>query len=93
VIKSGSVLVINCGSSSIKFSVINHEASTRVIRGSIERIGQENAQLKYMAAHGMMGLTPIEGLVMGTRNGDIDRGLHAHLKNNWVGPWTTLPTF
>jgi acetate kinase len=47
----GNVLVINCGSSSIKFSVIDHEASAHVIRGSVERIGQENAQLKYTAAH------------------------------------------
>jgi glucose-6-phosphate 1-dehydrogenase len=53
VIKSGSVLAINCGSSSIKFSVIDHETGTHVIRGSIERIGQENAQLKYTAAHGI----------------------------------------
>jgi acetate kinase len=53
VIKSGSVLVINCGSSSIKFSVVDHETSSHVIRGSVERIGQENAQLKYTAAHGM----------------------------------------
>jgi acetate kinase len=28
-----------------------------------------------------MGLTPLEGLVMGTRSGDIDPGLHAHLKD------------
>ena len=46
-IKSGSVLVINCGSSSIKFSVVDHETSTHVIRGSVERISEENAQLKY----------------------------------------------
>lgn len=26
-----------------------------------------------------MGLTPLEGLVMGTRSGDIDPGIHAHL--------------
>lgn len=26
-----------------------------------------------------MGLTPLEGLVMGTRSGDVDPGLHAHL--------------
>src|SRR6516162_5931565 len=53
VIKSGSVLAINCGSSSIKFSVIDHETSTHVIRGSVKRIGQENARLKYTAAHGI----------------------------------------
>jgi acetate kinase len=53
VIKSGSVLVINCGSSSIKFSVIDHETSAHVIRGSVERIGQESAQLKYTTVSGM----------------------------------------
>ena len=51
-IKSGNVLVINCGSSSIKFSVIDHETSSHVVRGSVERIGEEDAQLKYTAAHG-----------------------------------------
>ena len=29
-----------------------------------------------------MGLTPLEGLMMGTRSGDVDPGLHAHLANN-----------
>jgi acetate kinase len=28
-----------------------------------------------------MGLTPLEGLVMGTRSGDVDPGLHAYLVN------------
>ncbi|WP_131668460.1 acetate/propionate family kinase [Psychrobacter pygoscelis] len=27
-----------------------------------------------------MGLTPLEGLMMGTRSGDVDPGLHLHLK-------------
>lgn len=27
-----------------------------------------------------MGMTPLEGLVMGTRSGDVDPGLHAHLE-------------
>ncbi len=27
-----------------------------------------------------MGLTPLEGLVMGTRSGDVDPGLHGHLQ-------------
>jgi acetate kinase len=53
VIKSGNVLVINCGSSSIKFSVVDHETGSHVIRGSVERIGEENALLKYTAAHRM----------------------------------------
>ncbi len=52
-IRSGNVLVINCGSSSIKFSVIDDETNTHVIRGSVERIGEENAQLKCTADVGM----------------------------------------
>ncbi|HEX6246487.1 MAG TPA: acetate kinase [Nocardioidaceae bacterium] len=32
-----------------------------------------------------MGMTPLEGLVMGTRSGDVDPALHAHLhrQNGW----------
>src|SRR5262249_38364062 len=48
----GHVLVINCGSSSIKFSVVDHETSTHIVRGSVERIGEENAELKYAGTHG-----------------------------------------
>ncbi|HIL23004.1 MAG TPA: acetate kinase [Alcanivorax sp.] len=35
-----------------------------------------------------MGLTPLEGLVMGTRSGDVDPNLHAHLARtlNWDLP-------
>ena len=29
-----------------------------------------------------MGLTPLEGLMMGTRSGDVDPGLHLHLHEN-----------
>ncbi len=29
-----------------------------------------------------MGLTPLEGLVMGTRSGDLDPGIHAYLAEN-----------
>ena len=49
-IEDGSILVINCGSSSIKFSVIDHETSAHLIRGSVERIGEENGRLKWNAA-------------------------------------------
>src|SRR5215510_6529546 len=48
----GNVLVINCGSSSIKFSVVAVSLKKKVIHGSVERIGEENAQLKYTADHG-----------------------------------------
>lgn len=37
------VLVINCGSSSLKFDVINTDAKETVVRGIVERIGALNA--------------------------------------------------
>ena len=39
VIPDGNILVINCGSSSIKFSLVDHKKSSHLIRGSVERIG------------------------------------------------------
>lgn len=47
---NGRVLVINCGSSSIKFSVVDHETSTHTIRGIVERIGHDGARLKWWTA-------------------------------------------
>jgi acetate kinase len=38
-----------------------------------------SAVLRGRAVDTSMGLTPLEGLVMGTRSGDVDPGLHAYL--------------
>ena len=51
-ITSGSVLVINCGSSSIKFSVVDHEAGIHRIKGMADRIGHEDAELTWATASG-----------------------------------------
>jgi acetate kinase len=42
-----NVLVINAGSSSIKFQLINMPSRELMCNGMIERIGQDNAVLKY----------------------------------------------
>ena len=42
---SGHVLVVNCGSSSIKYQLINVESSQAVAKGLVERIGEENSLL------------------------------------------------
>ena len=45
----GSVLVINCGSSSIKFSVVRSETNAHIIKGIAERLGTDEASLKWTA--------------------------------------------
>lgn len=40
------------------------------------------AILNGKSADTTMGLTPLEGLVMGTRSGDVDPGLHAYLASS-----------
>lgn len=42
-----NTLVINCGSSSIKFAVINVNTENTLISGLAERLGSENAVVKY----------------------------------------------
>lgn len=41
-----NVLVLNAGSSSLKFSLTDTERQRHVVRGQVERIGQENAVLR-----------------------------------------------
>ncbi|AMO55261.1 acetate kinase [Endozoicomonas montiporae] len=75
-----SILVINCGSSSLKFSVINPATEEESINGLAERMGSSEAVLRWkingekgsqalgQAAHdqaieGLMGLLREEGLI------------------------------
>ncbi len=46
----GSILVINCGSSSIKFSVISSDTNVHIIKGIAERLGTAEASLKWTAS-------------------------------------------
>jgi acetate kinase len=68
VIKSGSVLVINCGSSSIKFSVIDHETSTHVIRGIGENASPVRAMVVEQLALFGFELEPERNAMHGARS-------------------------
>ncbi|MBN2416402.1 acetate kinase [bacterium] len=41
------VLVLNCGSSSLKFQLFNMEKNDKLAAGIVERIGNEDAKIKY----------------------------------------------
>jgi acetate kinase len=41
------ILVLNCGSSSIKFQIAEMPEYTVIVEGSVERIGYDNAEFKY----------------------------------------------
>jgi acetate kinase len=45
-----TILVINCGSSSIKFALIDTGADTQLVSGLAERLGQPEAQLGWKTA-------------------------------------------
>jgi acetate kinase len=44
------VLVVNCGSSSVKYQLLNMEDESVMARGLAERIGIEGSRLKHQAA-------------------------------------------
>ena len=52
-----NVLVINCGSSSLKFQLINSESEDVLAKGLCERIGIEGSQLVYQPAGGEKEIT------------------------------------
>ena len=50
--KDINVLVINCGSSSLKFQLINSKSEAVIAKGLCERIGIEGSQMTYTPAGG-----------------------------------------
>lgn len=44
-----NILILNCGSSSIKFQIAEMPQYNVIVQGSVERIGYENAEFKYSA--------------------------------------------
>jgi acetate kinase len=50
--RSEKILVINCGSSSLKYSFYDTNDESRNARGSIERIGLDGTRLKYQGPKG-----------------------------------------
>ncbi len=49
---SSNILVINCGSSSLKFSVVNSDSGEQPISGLAERLGDEGALVTIKTAEG-----------------------------------------
>ncbi|WP_217915898.1 acetate/propionate family kinase [Miltoncostaea marina] len=47
---SGAVLVLNCGSSSIKYELLRPREGARVARGLVERIGEGSAAVRHVHA-------------------------------------------
>ena len=47
-----NILVINCGSSSLKFQLIDSETEKRIAKGLCERIGIEGSQIVYQPSGG-----------------------------------------
>ena len=48
--KDMNILVINCGSSSLKFQLINSNTEEVIAKGLCERIGIEGSQIAYTPA-------------------------------------------
>jgi len=59
-----TVLVVNCGSSSLKWSVIDVDAGSTVASGTVQRIGQPDSVPDHAAAlDAVLASAPLEGLV------------------------------
>lgn len=60
--KDMNILVINCGSSSLKFQLINSKSEEVIAKGLCERIGIEGSQITYTPAGGekIVTVTPME---------------------------------
>lgn len=69
---SDHVLVVNCGSSSIKYQLIDVESETATARGLIERIGEEDSLLVHTG--------PAETVEQGGALPDHEAGLRAALR-------------
>jgi acetate kinase len=51
---SRCVLVVNCGSSSIKYQLIDADSETALAKGLVERIGADDARLRHAGPHGVV---------------------------------------
>ena len=56
-----NILVINCGSSSLKFALLNQAHSTPLISGLAERLGSAEAVLWYWHSQGVRHKKPLSG--------------------------------
>jgi acetate kinase len=83
---STAVLVLNCGSSSVKFALIDPASGTRHLTGLAERVGTPEASISLKIA-GEEGSRQLGGITFTDHRGIIQRiltGLHAWLTQNGV---------
>lgn len=59
---SGLILVLNAGSSSLKFSVVDRSADRAVVDGLAERLGSAAAQIAFKSAGGQRDLLALPGI-------------------------------
>jgi acetate kinase len=69
---SNAVLVVNCGSSSIKYQLVDVESERAIARGLVERIGEEDSLLVHTG--------PTETVEQGGALADHEAGLRAVLR-------------
>ena len=75
-----NILVINCGSSSLKFQLIDSETEKCIAKGICERIGIEGSQITYTPAGGEkeQTVTPMPDYIHPCRwREGTDRNSHA----------------
>ena len=53
-----NILVVNCGSSSLKYQLINSDTEAVLAKGLCERIGIEGSQITYQPAQGEVKKRP-----------------------------------
>jgi acetate kinase len=59
-----SVFVVNCGSSSLKWSVVDVDAGSTIGSGTVQRIGQPGSAADHAAAlESVLGVAPLDGIV------------------------------
>jgi acetate kinase len=68
-----SVLVVNCGSSSIKYQLVDAESERALAKGLVERIGEETSRLHHTVAGSDLGVQREQALA------DHEAGLRAVL--------------
>ena len=69
-----NILVINCGSSSIKFQIVEPKEADIKMSGIVERIGEASSKLKYKFYHkGTLVEKNEKSIILGTEENNKDK--------------------
>jgi len=66
------VLVLNCGSSSIKYKLYNMDDESVLAQGGVERIGLDNAFIKVTLPNGEKKQMAITGGFVGVQKNEVN---------------------